>query len=82
MLKNRFLRIPSLLIAFDKTKIMDIARKIGTYDISSIQAGSCGAFPERPEIGANYDLIMLEEKKLDSETMVSNALKAAKIFKL
>lgn len=70
------------LIAFDKTEIMDIARKIGTYDISSRSAGSCTAVPERPEIGANYDLIMLEEKKLDIETMVSEALKAAKILKL
>jgi len=70
------------LIALDKTEIMDIARKIGTYDISSRQAGSCGAVPERPEVRANYDLIMLEEQKLDSETMVSDALKAAKTFKL
>jgi len=70
------------LIAFDKTEIMDIARKIGTYDISSRSAGSCAAVPERPEIGANYDLIMLEEKKMDVETMVSNALKAAKVLKL
>jgi thiamine biosynthesis protein ThiI len=70
------------LIALDKTEIMDIARKIGTYDISSRQAGSCGAVPERPEVKANYDLIVLEEKKLDSETMVSDALKAAKILKL
>jgi tRNA uracil 4-sulfurtransferase len=70
------------LISFDKTEIMDIARKIGTYDISSRQAGSCAAVPERPEIGANYDLIMLEERKMDIETMVSKALKAAKILKL
>ncbi len=70
------------LIAFDKTEIMDIARKIGTYDISNRQAGGCAAVPEKPEIGANYDLIMLEEKKLDIETMVSNALKAAKVLKL
>jgi tRNA uracil 4-sulfurtransferase len=70
------------LIALDKTEIMDIARKIGTYDISNRPAGSCTAVPERPEIGANYDLIMLEEKKLEIENMVSNALQAAKIFKL
>ena len=70
------------LIAFDKTEIMDIARKIGTYDISNRSAGSCTAVPERPEIGANYDLIMIEEKKMDIENMVSNALKAAKVFKL
>jgi len=70
------------LIALDKTEIMDIARKIGTYDISSKQAGSCGAVPERPEVRANYDLIVLEEKKIDSEIMVSDALKAAKVLKL
>jgi tRNA uracil 4-sulfurtransferase len=70
------------LIAFDKTEIMDIARKIGTYDISNRSAGSCTAVPERPEIGANYDLIMLEEKKLEIESMVSNALQASKVFKL
>ena len=70
------------LIAFDKTEIMDMARKIGTYDISSRSAGSCTAVPERPEIGANYDMIALEEKKMDIETMVSSTLKAAKILKL
>jgi thiamine biosynthesis protein ThiI len=70
------------LIAFDKTEIMDIARKIRTYDISNRSAGSCTAVPERPEMGANYDLIMMEEKKMDIENMVSNALKAAKVHKL
>ena len=70
------------LIAFDKTEIMDIARKIGTYNISSRAAGSCTAVPEHPEIGANYDLIMMEEKNMDIETMVFNALKAAKVLKL
>jgi thiamine biosynthesis protein ThiI len=70
------------LIAFDKTEIMDMARKIGTYDISSRSVGSCTAVPERPEIGANYDLIALEEKKMDLETMVSSALKAAQVLKL
>jgi thiamine biosynthesis protein ThiI len=70
------------LIAFDKTEIIDIARKIGTYDISSRPAGTCTAVPERPEIGANYDLIVHEERKMDIDTMVSNAMKAAKVIKL
>lgn len=70
------------LIAFDKTEIIDIARKIGTYDISSRPAGSCTAVPERPEIGANYDLVVTEEQKMDIETMVFNAMKAAKVLKL
>ncbi|HOW14122.1 tRNA uracil 4-sulfurtransferase ThiI [Methanosarcina sp.] len=70
------------LIAFDKSEVMDIARKIGTYDISTRSAGNCTAVPERPEVKANYDLIVLEEKRLDIETMVSEALKAAKVLKL
>ncbi|XMB87627.1 tRNA uracil 4-sulfurtransferase ThiI [Methanosarcina hadiensis] len=70
------------LIAFDKSEIMDIARRIGTYEISTRPAGSCTAVPERPEVKANYDLVVLEEKRLDIENMVSEALKAAKVFKL
>jgi tRNA uracil 4-sulfurtransferase len=70
------------LIALDKTEIMDIARRIGTYDISNRPAGSCAAVPERPEIGANYDLIVREEQKFQVETMVSEALKAAKVHRL
>lgn len=70
------------LIAFDKNEIVDIARRIGTYDISTRSAGGCAAVPERPEVRANYDLIVLEEKKLDIKTLVSNALKAAKVLKL
>ncbi len=70
------------LIAFDKNEIVDIARRIGTYDISTRSAGGCAAVPEHPEVRANYDLIVLEEKKLDIETLVSNALKAAKVLKL
>lgn len=70
------------LIAFDKTEIMDIARRIGTYDISIRPAGSCTAVPERPEVKANYNLIVLEEKRLDIEKMVGEALKAAKVLKL
>lgn len=73
------------LIAFDKTEIMDIARKIGTYEISSRPAGAsgdCTAVPERPEVGANYDSIMLEEEKMDLQAMVSRAVNTAKVFRL
>lgn len=70
------------LIAFDKSEIVDIARRIGTYDISIRPAGGCAAVPEHPEVKANYDLIVIEEKKLGIETMVSDALKVAKVLKL
>lgn len=70
------------LIAFDKSEIVDIARRIGTYEISTRPAGGCTAVPEHPEVKAGYDLIVLEEKKLDIEAMVQKALSAAKIYKL
>ncbi len=70
------------LIAFDKSEIVDIARKIGTYDISTRPSGGCTAVPEHPEVKAEYDLIVLEEKKLDIEAMVQKALSEAKIYKL
>ncbi|AKB74165.1 tRNA S(4)U 4-thiouridine synthase (former ThiI) [Methanosarcina lacustris Z-7289] len=70
------------LIAFDKSEIVVIARRIGTYEISIRPAGGCAAVPEHPEVKANYDLIVIEEKKLGIETMVSDALKVAKVLKL
>ncbi len=70
------------LIAFDKSEIVDIARRIGTYEISIRPSGGCTAVPERPEVKAGYNLIVLEEKKLDIEAMVQNALSAAKEYKL
>jgi thiamine biosynthesis protein ThiI len=36
------------LIGFDKTEIMALARRIGTYDASTRQAHACPYLPERP----------------------------------
>lgn len=70
------------LIAFDKSEIVDLARRIGTFDISIRPAGTCTAVPERPEVKAEYDLIVEEEKKLDIQGMVRDAVAGIKIHKL
>ncbi|MDD4748566.1 MAG: tRNA 4-thiouridine(8) synthase ThiI [Methanosarcinaceae archaeon] len=70
------------LIAFDKNEIVNLARRIGTFEISTRIAGSCTAVPEHPEVKANYDLIVEEEKKLNIEGMVREALAGIKIHKL
>jgi thiamine biosynthesis protein ThiI len=36
------------LIGLDKTEIMDIARRIGTYDVSTRQSYTCPFLPDRP----------------------------------
>lgn len=56
------------LIAFDKQEIMDIARSIGTYDISvrPINEDDCTMVPQKPQVSAPYDLALREESAFDS----------------
>ncbi|WP_135609423.1 tRNA uracil 4-sulfurtransferase ThiI [Methanococcoides sp. AM1] len=68
------------LIGLDKTEIIDLARRIGTYDISIMPTSGCGAVPARPEINAAFDLIVREEEKLDIEEMVNDAIANARSF--
>ena len=62
------------LIGMDKQEIVEIAKKIGTYEIS-IQPGSCcTAVPERPATCARLSDIEAEEAKLDIGTLVEKTL--------
>ncbi|MGM0772001.1 MAG: tRNA uracil 4-sulfurtransferase ThiI [Halobacteriota archaeon] len=68
------------LIGLDKTEIIDLARRIGTYEISIMPTSGCGAVPDHPEINAKFDLIIREEEKLDIEDMVRDAITNANSF--
>ena len=58
------------LIGIDKQEIVEIAKKIGTFEIS-IQPGSCcTAVPERPATRAVLRDIEAEEAKLDLDGLV------------
>lgn len=65
------------LIGMDKVEIMDIARKIGTYDISIIQAGPCGAVPDKPITEARPDKVKDLQSKLDFEKMIDDCVNSA-----
>ena len=67
------------LIGMDKTEIIDIAREIGTYDISSIQSGGCGVVPQKPITEARTDKVMELQSKLDFEKMISVCVDSAKL---
>jgi len=78
-LKNALLFRP--LIAFDKKTIIDIARKIGTYEISILpHEDTCALYtPKRPETKANLNYVLSEEKKVDLEKLILEVLEKIEI---
>ena len=70
------------LIALDKAEIIDIARKIGSYDVSIRSVTCCSAVPEKPEIKAEFDSLLTEESKVDIDGLVSSSVSHAKVFRL
>ena len=70
------------LIALDKADIIDLARKIGSYDVSIRPVTCCSAVPEKPETRAEYDSLLAEESKVDIDGLVTSSVSGAKVFKL
>ncbi|MGD9130686.1 MAG: tRNA uracil 4-sulfurtransferase ThiI [Candidatus Bathyarchaeota archaeon] len=70
------------LLGFDKAETEALARKIGTYEVSSTKAAACGAVPYQPSTKAKLDDVIKAEEKLDIERMVEMSLKSIKIVEL
>ena len=64
------------LIATDKTDIIEIARKIGTYETSILPYEDCCTIfvPKHPKTNPKLDKIAKEEEKLDIERIVDEAI--------
>jgi len=56
------------LIAMDKTEIIDVARRIGTYEVTE-DTLSCTAVPRKPITRANLDQILAMEDELGLREM-------------
>ena len=67
------------LIGMDKTEIMDIAKDIGTYDISAKQTGGCGVVPLKPITEARSDKVLELQSKLDFEKMIEDCVDSARL---
>ena len=81
---SRAVSIPILrpLVGDDKIDIIDLARHIGTYDIS-IQPDQdcCSLFvPKHPETKANLRDVEESEKRLDVEAAMKQALESAEVW--
>ena len=62
------------LIGFDKEEVVNIAKEIGTYDLSILPSKECEAVPNKPSTKADIQKILEEEKKLDLKNLVDDAI--------
>jgi len=64
------------LLTFDKEEIMQLARKIGTFETSILPHEDCCTLftPKHPETKARTDLIEKSESQLDIEKLIKDAL--------
>jgi len=77
-------KIPILrpLIGFDKEDVVKIAREIGTYELSILSSAGCTAVPNRPATRAKVEDVLEEEKKLNIEKIVKQAVDNSELFVL
>jgi len=62
------------LIGMDKQEIINIAKEIGTYDISIQKKDPCSAVPKKPATMAKPEKIISEESKIDIGEITEKAI--------
>jgi thiamine biosynthesis protein ThiI len=79
--ENSAIELPILrpLIGMNKIEVEKIARRIGTFDISTKPASCCRAVPNQPRTKARVEEISSAESMLDLEAMTERALKNATV---
>jgi len=70
------------LLGFDKEETETIARKIGTYEVSSRKASGCTAAPSKPATMAKLEEVMEAEEKLNIKEMVEKGIESLKVVKV
>jgi thiamine biosynthesis protein ThiI len=70
----------SPLIGFDKKEIISIAKRIGTYELSSLPYGDCCSYflPKHPELRASAKQLREIESRFNVETLVKKAVDKSK----
>jgi thiamine biosynthesis protein ThiI len=66
------------LLGFDKTETEQLARKIGTFDLSISKAKSCSGAPSQPATSAKLEKVKEAEAKLNIDSMVKESIEQAK----
>ena len=83
---NEVTKIPVIrpVVCFDKLEIIDIAKKIGTYDISILPFIDCCTIfvPKHPVINPELEKAIEYEQLIDYEVMIDRAVKGEEIIKI
>ncbi|MDY6964593.1 MAG: hypothetical protein SVM80_01310 [Halobacteriota archaeon] len=66
------------LIGFDKNNIIEVARDIGTYEISILPGLCCTIVPKKPATQAKLEVILQEEEKADVASLLKESINGAK----
>jgi thiamine biosynthesis protein ThiI len=68
------------LIGFDKEDVIKIAKEIGTYDLSIFPSDGCSAVPKKPSTQAKLSKILAEEKKININIILKDAVDNSKLI--
>jgi len=81
---DQAVNIPILrpLIGFDKEDTIQIAKKIGTFEVSIAPADGCNAVPKKPSTRARLEHILAEEQHMNIDELVRYAVTCATPVKL
>ena len=81
---NSVVNMPVLrpVIAFDKLDIIDVAKKIDTYETSILPYEDCCTvfLPKFPLIKPNLEKVVMNENKLDVEGLINEAISSVEKF--
>ncbi|MCK9152203.1 tRNA uracil 4-sulfurtransferase ThiI [Methanobacterium alcaliphilum] len=70
--------ILSPLIGMDKVEIENMAKEIGTYEISIIPDGGCSAVPRYPETKADIERVLDAQEAVDMDQKLKTVLESLK----
>jgi tRNA uracil 4-sulfurtransferase len=70
------------LLSFDKVETIDIAKRIGTYDLSISLKESCPFLPKNPSTKARLGVVEAQERSADIQKLVELGIKKASMIEL
>jgi thiamine biosynthesis protein ThiI len=70
------------LIGLDKTEIIEIAKEIGTFDISIRQTAGCLALPPKVVVSANPERTRGFTESIDADALAAEAAGSAELIEL
>lgn len=75
-------KVPTIrpLIGMDKVDIIDVARKIGTYELSILPGLCCTIVPNKPSTAAKLRVVLREEEKIEIDSLIVEAMGGAHVL--